>query len=149
MKKHSIKILKYLIILIAIFIMTTSVIGIISLIQEPINPTYGLILYPIVTILYLSTILIYLAFYQTIMFLKLIDQPVIKYENSIENLQKIRVYGVIFALLYVINLPFFYMLAEVDDAPGLIFIGMIPLIGGFIVYLFADIMIKLLNEKSK
>ncbi|MBN2299710.1 MAG: DUF2975 domain-containing protein [Acholeplasmataceae bacterium] len=146
MKKYAIVLLKIVLLLIAIAIIALSVIGIISLIQDPINPIYGHILYPIVIAIYLSTVLIYMAFYQTYRFLKLIEDKLIFSNTSIHHLKKIKWCGLIFAFLYLVALPFFYLLANADDAPGVIFVGMIPLVGGFIVYLFAEIMIKITDE---
>lgn len=146
MKKHSIIILKIIILLIALFMLTLSVVGMVSLIKNPINPIYGHILYPIVIVIYISTIIIYLAFYQTIMFLNLMKEKLTFSINTKTRLEKIKILGLVFSVLYFFLMPFVYMLANADDAPGVIFVGMIPLIGGFIVSLFADILIKLIDE---
>lgn len=146
MKKHSIIILKIIILLIALFMLIFSVIGIVSLINDPINPIYGHILYPIVIGVYVSTIIIYLVFYQTFMLLDLIKEKLTFSMKTKTHLEKIKISGLVFSVLYFFLLPFVYMLANADDAPGIIFVGMIPIIGGFIVYLFADIIIKLIDE---
>ncbi len=146
MKKYTIILFKIVLLLITIAVFSLSVIGIISLIQDPINPIYGYILYPIVIAIYLSTVLIYMAFYQTNKFLSLIEKQWIFSNTSIRFLEKIKWYGLIFGILYLIALPFFYLLANADDAPGVIFVGMIPLVGGVIVFLFAEIMIKIIDE---
>lgn len=146
MKKHSIIILKIIILLIALFMLIFSVIGMVSLIKDPINFIYGHILYPIVIVIYISTIIIYLAFYQTFMLLDLIKEKLTFSMKTKTHLEKIKISGLVFSVLYFFLLPFVYMLANADDAPGIIFVGMIPFIGGFIVSLFADIIIKLIDE---
>lgn len=149
MKKYATMMLRIILILITIFIVTLSVIGMISLIKEPINALYSYILYPIVIFLYLSSVFIYLSFYQTNKFLKLLDNHKVISVDSISIMSKIKVYGLIFAIIYFIALPFFYLLADLDDAPGIIFIGLMMFIGGVIVSLFAEIITKLINEGLK
>jgi len=146
MTKYSIRLLEVILLLIAIFILSLSVIDIVSLIKDPINPIYDHILYPIVIAIYVSTIFIYLAFYQTIQFIQLINHKLVFSNDSIYRLKKIKRYGLIFAALYVMALPFIYLLANADDAPGVIFVGITPLVGGFIVYLFTDILIKIIHQ---
>jgi len=146
MEKYSMKIFKILLVLIAVFILTISIIGLISLIQEPVNPIYGYILYPILIAIYLSTILIYLAFYQAWRFISMIEKNQIFNLTSIAYLKKIKIYGLIFSAIYIIALPFFYLLANADDAPGVIFFGMTPLVGGFIVYLFSEMFEKIIRK---
>jgi hypothetical protein len=145
-QKYSIIILKAIIVLIILFMLIISVVGIISLTKDPINPIYGHILYPIVVGTYVSTFIIYLAFYHTFMFLNLVKEKLSFSINTKNRLNIIKTLGLIFAILYTLLLPFVYMLANLDDAPGVIFVGMIPLVGGFIVYLFADILIKLIDQ---
>ena len=146
MEKYSMKIFKILLILIAAFILTLSIIGLIMIIRVPVNPTYRYILYPILIAIYLSSILIYLSFYQTWIFLTYIEKDQIFMTSSISCMHQIKIYGLIFSAIYIIALPFFYLLANADDAPGVIFVGMTPLVLGILVYLFADIFKKIIQK---
>jgi len=61
-------------------------------------------------------------------------------------MHQIKIYGLIFSAIFIIALPFFYLLANADDAPGVIFVGMTPLVLGILVYLFADIFKKIIQK---
>lgn len=43
-------------------------------------------------------------------------------------------------------MPFVYLIAELDDAPGLIIIGMIPIFASTVIAVFAAVLKKLLQE---
>lgn len=43
-------------------------------------------------------------------------------------------------------MPFFYLLAEKDDAPGIILIGMVFVFAAFVVAVFAAVLQKLLKN---
>ena len=48
--------------------------------------------------------------------------------------------------MYLVALPFVYIMAEVDDAPGLIIIGMIPIFASMVIAVFAAVLQRLLKE---
>jgi hypothetical protein len=48
--------------------------------------------------------------------------------------------------LYVIALPFVYIIAEVDDAPGLAVIGMVMIFAPMVIAVFAAVLQRLLQE---
>ena len=50
---------------------------------------------------------------------------------------------------YAIILPFIYIVAEIDDAPGIILMGMVPIFTALVVGVFSAILQKLLNEAIK
>ncbi|GAB3059740.1 hypothetical protein JCM19029_07050 [Salinicoccus sesuvii] len=43
-------------------------------------------------------------------------------------------------------LPFVYITAEIDDAPGLIIVGVVPVFAALVIAFFATILEKLLDE---
>ncbi|MNP58015.1 hypothetical protein D3C76_1528910 [compost metagenome] len=43
-------------------------------------------------------------------------------------------------------MPLFYLLAEKDDAPGIIVIGMVLVFAGMVIAVFAAVLQKLLKE---
>ena len=48
--------------------------------------------------------------------------------------------------LYVVVLPFVYLLAELDDAPGLILIDMVIIFAAMVITVFAAVLQRLLQE---
>ncbi len=46
----------------------------------------------------------------------------------------------------MVALPFVYIMAEVDDAPGLIVIGMVPIFASMVIAVFAAVLQRLLKE---
>ena len=46
----------------------------------------------------------------------------------------------------MIVLPFVYILAEVDDAPGLILVGMVMVFAPLVIAVFAAVLQRLLKE---
>ena len=76
-------------------------------------------------VMYVSVIPFYFALYQAFNLLSYIDKNQAFSELSVKALKKIKNCAITISGLYVIVLPFVYILAEVDDAPGLIVIGMV------------------------
>ncbi len=65
---------------------------------------------------------------------------------SVKALKNIKICALIITGLYVVILPFVYFVAELDDAPGLIIIGMIPAFASIVIAVFAAVLQRLLQE---
>lgn len=61
-------------------------------------------------------------------------------------LKVIKKCAIVISLFYVAGLPLFYVLAQVDDAPGIIVIGLIFIFGSAVIAVFAAVLQKLLNN---
>lgn len=48
--------------------------------------------------------------------------------------------------LYVIGMPLFYLIAEKDDAPGIILIGLVMIFACMVIAVFAAVLQRLLQE---
>jgi Protein of unknown function (DUF2975) len=48
--------------------------------------------------------------------------------------------------LYMVILPFVFMVADLDDAPGLVIIGMVPVFASLVIAVFAAVLQRLLKE---
>lgn len=48
--------------------------------------------------------------------------------------------------VYVVILPFVFFVAELDDAPGLIIVGGVPIFGSMVISIFAAVLQRLLQE---
>jgi len=146
MKRGSTLFLKLALIIIAVPVLALAITGAIYLINHPADPDYDQLLYPIVIGLYVSTIPFYLAIYQAFKLLNYIDRNLAFSQVSVAALTKIKYSSIMFSAIYVVILPFFFMVAELDDAPGLIIIGGIPVFASLVIAVFAAVLQRLLQE---
>lgn len=96
--------------------------------------------------LYVAGIPFYFALYQAFKLLSYIDENKAFSELSVRALKKIKHCAVIIGSLYVIGLPLFYLVAEGDDAPGVILIGMVIIFAAMVIAVFAAVLQKLLQK---
>ena len=102
--------------------------------------------YAILMVMYISAVPFYFALYQAFNLLTYIDKNQAFSELSVKALKKIKNSALIISSLYVVGLPFVYILAEVDDAPGLIIVGMVMIFAPMVVAVFAAVLQRLLKE---
>src|SRR5690606_9880550 len=119
--------------------------------KEAINATesgseLAYVVFGILIIMYVSTIPFYFALYQTLKLLNYIDKNKAFSELSVTALKKIKNCAIIISGLYVVALPLVYVIAEWDDAPGLILIGMVIIGASMVIAVFAAVLQKLLKE---
>jgi hypothetical protein len=96
--------------------------------------------------LYAAAIPFYIALYQAFKLLSYIDQNKAFSELSVKALQNIKYCVTAISILYVLNMPLFYLMAERDDAPGIIIIGMVPIFASMVIAVFAAVLQKLLKN---
>ncbi|WP_339280810.1 DUF2975 domain-containing protein [Lysinibacillus sp. FSL P2-0066] len=106
---------------------------------------------PILTIValigvYATAIAYFVALFTTIKLLSYIDRNIAFSELSVKALIKIKYCAIIISSVYVVGMPLIYYAAEVDDAPGLILIGMVIIFASFVVAVFAAVLQKLLKN---
>lgn len=106
---------------------------------------------PILTIVallgvYATAIAYFVALFTTIKLLTYIDQNIAFSELSVKALINIKYCAIIISSVYVVGMPLIYYAAEVDDAPGLILIGMVIICASFVVAVFAAVLQKLLEN---
>lgn len=104
------------------------------------------IIYPIVIGVFFTTIPFYLALYQALKLLRLIDQNQTFSEEAVFTLKRIKQCALTITGIYILTMPFIYLFAEKDDAPGVIIIGMVPLFVSFVVAVFASLLQKLFKN---
>lgn len=89
----------------------------------------------------------YIALYQSYMLLVYIDTDRAFSELSMKALKIIARSALVEFFIYAFaGLPFFYVVAEKDDAPGLILIGMTIAGIAFVVSVFASVLCRLLQD---
>lgn len=109
-------------------------------------PSIGYLRYPVVGILGAALVPYFVALYQTMKLLNYIDTNRAFSTLSVQALRKIKLCGFFMGGLFVLLMPFVYMVAEVDDAPGLIIIGAAIAGAPFGVAVFAAVLERLLGS---
>lgn len=102
--------------------------------------------YIIYTILYGSALPFYFALYQAFKLLSYIDKNKAFSELSVIALKKIKYCAISICSIHVLGLPLFYFVADKDDAPGLIFVGMVIPFASMVITVFAAVLERLLQE---
>lgn len=145
MKHGSTLFLKIAVFLIGMPVFTLCIVGLVSLVQNPANPEYAYILYPIVTGMFLTTIPFYFALYQALKLLGYIDKNEAFSQFSVEALKKIKFCAITISSMYVVIMPFIFLLADKDDAPGAIIMGAVPIFASIVIAVFAAVLQRLLQ----
>ncbi|SDC90170.1 Protein of unknown function [Paenibacillus sp. UNCCL117] len=109
-------------------------------------PDFTSIKYLVWLDLYATAIPFYLALYQAFKLLSYVDKNKAFSELSVRALKNIKNCAVAIGCLYVAGLPLFYLMAEKDDAPGIILIGMVLIFASLVIAVFAAVLQKLLQE---
>lgn len=146
MKRGSTLFLKMAVFLIGTPVLALCILGLYWIANNPINPDYVHILYPIIIGMYVTVIPFYLALYQAFKLLTYIDKNKAFSELSTKALKKIKYYAFAIGTVYVVILPFIYILAEIDDAPGVMLIGMVIIFASLVIAVFAAVLQRLLKE---
>ena len=146
MKQGTTLFLKIAVFLIGTPALALCIFGLPWLANNPVNPDYAHILYPILIGMYVSAIPFSVALYQALRLLSYIDKNEAFSELSVKALKNIKYCAITISTLYVVMLPFIYLVAEKDDAPGLIIIGMGPIFASMVIAVFAAVLQRLLQE---
>lgn len=146
MKQGSTLFLKLAVILMSIPVLALGIFALPWLAKNPVNPDYDHILYPILVGMFLSAIPFFIALYQSFKLLGYIDRNQSFSGLSVKALRNIKSCALIISGLYLVMLPFVFMVADLDDAPGLIFVGMIPIFAALVIAVFAAVLQRLLQD---
>ncbi|ETT56019.1 MULTISPECIES: DUF2975 domain-containing protein [Paenibacillus] len=146
MKRGTTIFLKLAVLLIGVPILALCIFGIPWLANNPVNPNYAGALYPIVIIMYVSVIPFIVALYQAFRLLSYIDKNEAFSLMSVKSLKTIKYCAIVISSLYFVMLPFVYVVAEKDDAPGLILMGMVPVFASLVIAVFSAVLQRLLQE---
>ena len=109
-------------------------------------PEMAYIKYLVFINLYATAIPYYFALYQTFKLLNYIDKNNAFSELSVKALKNIKYSALAISVLYVLGMPLFYLVAERDDAPGIIIIGMIMIFASMVIAVFAAVLQRLLKD---
>ncbi|MFD1773765.1 DUF2975 domain-containing protein [Paenibacillus rhizophilus] len=109
-------------------------------------PDYTYIKYLVFIDLYAAALPFYFALYQAFKLLSYVDKNKAFSELSVRALKNIKYCAITISGLFVAGMPLFYLMAERDDAPGIIVIGMVLIFASMVIAVFAAVLQKLLKE---
>ncbi|XSD74025.1 DUF2975 domain-containing protein [Bacillus subtilis] len=109
-------------------------------------PNIAYIKYIVFIYLYVTAIPFYFALYQAFKLLSYIDKNKAFSGLSVRALKNIKYCAVTISIFYAAGMPVFYLMAEIDDAPGIIVIGLIIIFASMVIAVFAAVLQKLLKE---
>jgi hypothetical protein len=101
---------------------------------------------PILYGMYVPAIPFFIALYQALKLLGYIDKNKAFSPLSVKVLQNIKYCAIAIAALYTAGMPYIYIAAERDDAPGVIVIGLVIIFASFVVAVFAALLQRLLQN---
>ncbi len=102
--------------------------------------------YLILIDLYAAAIPFYFALFQAFKLLSYIDKNRAFSDLSVKALKTIKYCAITISILYVVGMPLFYLIAEIDDAPGMIVIGLVIIFASMVIAVFAAVLQRLLQE---
>ncbi|MCY8473015.1 MULTISPECIES: DUF2975 domain-containing protein [Bacillus] len=148
MKRGSTLFLKIAVILIGIPVLALCIFLVpeIANFAEELYPDISYLKYLVYIDLYAAAIPFYFALYQAFTLLSYIDRNKAFSELSVRALKKIKYCAITISLLLVAGMPLFYLIAEMDDAPGIILIGLVLIFASMVIAVFAAVLQRLLQE---
>ncbi|QQZ07779.1 DUF2975 domain-containing protein [Heyndrickxia vini] len=109
-------------------------------------PEFTYIKYFVFVVFYASVIPFYFALYQAFKLLRFIDKNKAFSQISVTSLERIKYCAITISCLHILVLPLFYLFADKDDAPGVVFIGLVVPFASLVIAVFAAVLQKLLKE---
>ncbi|MGE6596293.1 DUF2975 domain-containing protein [Bacillus proteolyticus] len=109
-------------------------------------PDIAYIKYLVLLNLYATVVPFYFALYQAFKLVSFIDKGNAFSKLSVRSLKKIKHCAVTISILYVVGMPLFYLVAERDDAPGIIILGMLLIFASMVIAVFAAVLQRLLKD---
>src|SRR4051812_5843574 len=80
---------------------------------------------PILAGLYIPAIPFFYALYQTLALLNYIDKNKAFSNLSVDALKRIKLCAVVIAGMFAAGMPYIYFVADKDDAPGVVMVGLV------------------------
>lgn len=148
MKKGSTLFLKLAVIMIAIPILALCVYGLPTIVKNSMLHPWELnrYLYGIIGGMYVSVLPFFYALFQAMKLLGYIDKNNAFSFDSVLALNRIKWSGLSISAIYIVLMPLFYIIGELDDAPGVIVVGMVFTFAPAVVAVFAAVLQRLLKE---
>lgn len=138
--------LKAAVFLIGLPILALCIFGLPQIANEAVEHYPAYWVYPLLSVMYASAIPFFVALAQALRLLSYIDKNNAFSERSVNALKIIKYCAITISTLYAAGMPLLYLIAEEDDAPGLIVLGMVIVFASIVVAVFAAVLQKLLKN---
>lgn len=146
MKKGSTLFLRLTLIALAIIVVTICIFITPEMVREARLGQVLHIVFPMILVMCVSTLPFLFGLVQGWKLLGYIDNNTAFSEQSIRALKRIKYAATAIAIMFATSLPSFYILAEIDDAPGLVVVGMIITSAPIVIAVFSALLQKLLRS---
>lgn len=141
---------KTLFLRLAVIILGLPIVGFLAfltydLITVPKQDGYSLFI-PMILVLYISAIPYFFALFQTMKLLGQIDRNEAFSIRSVNALKNIKRCAIVISGLFIVDLPFLYRIADLDDAPGVLLFSLMIIFASIVIAVFAAVLQKLLTS---
>ncbi len=109
-------------------------------------PKFPYIKYLFLIGMYATAFAFFFALYQTLKLLTYIDKSEAFSELSVSALKNIKYCAITISILYVMELPIIYLIADAEDAPGIMLIGLVIIFASMVIAVFAAVLQRLLKN---
>lgn len=101
---------------------------------------------PILMGMYVPAIPFFIALYQALRLLSFIDKNNAFSDLSVKALKYIKYCAMTISVLYIAGMPYIVYVADQDDAPGVVAIGLVIIFASCVIATFAAVLQKLLQN---
>jgi len=101
---------------------------------------------PILLGLYVPAIPFFFSLYQALKLLSYIDENKAFSDLSVTSLKHIKNCAIIISALFAAGMPYVFYVADKDDAPGVVLIGLVIISASAVIAIFAAVLQKLLRN---
>lgn len=144
MEKGSTLVLKGVIYLLGIAAVALCVIGLPIAIKNELAGDFDYA--PLLFGLYAPALPFLMALYQALKLLTYIDQNKAFSDLSVVALKKIKYCALIISAIFLAGMPYIFYLGDLDDAPGIVVIGLVFVLAPLVIATFASLLQKLLRQ---
>lgn len=106
-------------------------------ITDPIKQSYRQYFYPILLAIYLSAVPFFTGLFYGHRFLRQTNSAAQETGAVVQTLRKIKICAISYGILFLLVIPFWIGLAEADDAPGALFFGLLPICWAVLSYFWS------------
>lgn len=145
-KRGSTLFLKGVVVLLGLIVLALCVLWLPWVAREFTDHYPAYILYPVVAGMYASAIPFFVALYQALMLLRYIDQNTAFSALSVSAIKRIKYCAVAISALYAACSPLLYIMADKDDAPGILALGLVIVFASLVIATFAAVLQMLLQD---
>lgn len=101
---------------------------------------------PILLGLYVPAVPFFFALYQALGLLGLIDANKAFSDLSVQALKRIKRCAIAISALFAAGMPYIYIVADRDDAPGVILLGLVIIVASAAIAVLAAVLQRLLGQ---